>query len=97
MKKTFRKRGEGPQGFKEWSLKESIMFDVQAESIVVTSQGKISIFRKDGNCEKEIKVLPAQAKILLGIDAFDYVRLYTRNRTWNSMSYSFLCLSILKA
>jgi hypothetical protein len=79
LKKAFGKRGEGPQEFKEWSQKDGIVFDAQTDNIVVTSQGKISIFRKDGNCEKEIKVPSARIVKPLGKNFVGYARFYNQD------------------
>ena len=60
LKKKFGKVGEGPQEFKEWSQKKGIVFDAHDDRIVVTSRGKISLFLKNGECEKEIKTMLAR-------------------------------------
>lgn len=87
LKKKFGKRGEGPQEFKELFLKEGIVFDAQTDDIVVTSQGKISIFRKDGNCKKEIKVLSAHIVKPLGKNYVGYERFYNQDNVFVNKLY----------
>lgn len=55
LKKKFGKKGQGPQEFLEWSDREGITVNIQADHIVVGSRGKVSFFTLDGNYVTDIK------------------------------------------
>jgi len=57
FKKKFGKEGEGPREFRLETMRgaEQLIIDVQTENIIVTSMGKVSVFKKDGTYKSELK------------------------------------------
>lgn len=55
LKKKFGKKGQGPQEFLEWSMREGITVSIRSDYIIVGSRGKVSFFSLDGNYIREIK------------------------------------------
>jgi hypothetical protein len=63
LKKKFGQQGEGPSEFILDSQTDRPMFiDVQGKEIIVTSFGKVSIFTKNGDFVKELKLRTASGK-----------------------------------
>lgn len=56
LKKKFGRKGEGPQEFMI-SPTDGVIVDVQTDNILVNSLKKLSIYTKDGNFIKEIKIV----------------------------------------